>query len=234
MISSTLLWQEILFGHKCEREDLANDSTCGRLWFRNEQSHGTHSGLLINRASIISCLQEKVKARSEAIRDMIQKAVTPKQGKKGKFSFKQNQTLDLKGPGIETISLAESSIVSGGEMTEEEAKIVRERFNRISVTKAVQTAFEGDKKKDLHNAAEQARSSRTWPMATLRDQIFTGCETILLLQGGIQKVDLLCFACLSSSHHHLWRVMWDSMLLHFWFAILSVMSRKQDLKIFSF
>lgn len=104
-------------------------------------------------------LQAKVAGRSEAIRNLVNKAIQPEQNNIGtpSIQLKENSAFNIKSPHIEQIDLGERSILAGDERTDSEAQIVRERFDRVSVSKAVQNAFEGDKNKDLHDAAERSR-----------------------------------------------------------------------------
>lgn len=101
-----------------------------------------------------------MRERETAMRKMVDEAFSqgdPK-GKRVSTDIRPTQAFDFRSPQIQQIDLTQKNITEDSARTDSEAQIVRERFERVSVAAAVQSAFEGGASKDLHEAA-QARQS---------------------------------------------------------------------------
>lgn len=118
----------------------------------------------------LCALQGKIAERSSAIKNMIEEA-----GAKSGNAVNLNQAAATAAKAfkkfqhmhnLETIDLTEKVIVSGdtpprGSYGGPEDPVVKERFNRASVSKAVQGAFSGDSHKNgLHDAVVSSKRSR--------------------------------------------------------------------------
>lgn len=111
--------------------------------------------------------QGKIADRSKAIKYMTQEA-----GRSGKGGSRHEVAATaLKKFGsekhtLQTIDLTEKVILGGGTPSNGnymayEDPVVQERFNRTSVSQAVDTAFSGDSQRNgLHNAVSQSKKSR--------------------------------------------------------------------------
>lgn len=113
-------------------------------------------------------MQAKIQERSRAIIKMTEEA-----GGNSGNTISRNQTAQkafkkfTESQHLQTIDLTEKVILSGdtpsrGSYGGPEDPVVRERFNRVSVGKAVEGAFSGDSHKNgLHEAAVASKRGRS-------------------------------------------------------------------------
>ena len=96
--------------------------------------------------------------REKAMWKMIKQAFSNEKGKRVSTFMTPKKELIIKSSQFQQIDLIQRNITEDSARADSRAQVVRERFGRLSVAAAVQSAFEGKAIKDLPKAA-QARQT---------------------------------------------------------------------------